>query len=323
MSVEAHQVVPVRSSRSASAAVHRHARSTWAAVVVGAIALLWTVPTVGLLVTSLRPVQLTKYTGWWEAVSDRTLTLDNYVEVIQGGQIIPGGISPYLANTVAIVIPATVIPIVLAAMAAYALAWIPFRGSAVILGVVVALQVLPIQMALLPLLALFSNGWSLGPIPTFPNLDDPVTGQSLLMGTYVPLWMAHTAFALPLAVFLMFNAIARVPRELMDAARIDGAGHALIFRRLVLPLAAPAIAAFAIFQFLWVWNDLLVAISFAGGSPDVAPITAYLANIQGGYGVHMHLVTAGAFIAIIIPLVVFFVLQRYFVRGILAGAVDG
>jgi alpha-glucoside transport system permease protein len=189
--------------------------------------------------------------------------------------------------------------------------------------IVASLQVLPLQLTLLPLLEMFSNGWSIGPIPTFPNLDEPGTTNSLLMGSYVPLWLAHTAYALPLAVFLLHNAIVRLPREVIDAARLDGASHYVIFRRIVLPLALPAMAAIAIFQFLWVWNDLLVALTFAGGTPDVAPITPYIANLQGGYGVHAHLVTAAAFIAIAVPLAVFFLLQRYFVRGLTAGAVEG
>jgi alpha-glucoside transport system permease protein len=256
-------------------------------------------------------------------IADPSFTLDNYAQVLTGGEIIPSGIAPFLVNTVVIAIPATVMPIVLAAMAAYALAWIPFREAAPVFVIVASLQVLPLQLTLLPLLEMFSNGWSIGPIPTFPNLDEPGTTNSLLMGSYVPLWLAHTAYALPLAVFLLHNAIVRLPREVIDAARLDGASHYVIFRRIVLPLALPAMAAIAIFQFLWVWNDLLVALTFAGGTPDVAPITPYIANLQGGYGVHAHLVTAAAFIAIAVPLAVFFLLQRYFVRGLTAGAVEG
>ena len=325
MSVEAHEIVPlpVSSRESIPQAARRRLSSPWATGVVVVITVLWTIPTVGLLVTSLRPVHLTKSSGWWAVLSDRTLTLANYEQVLSGGAIIPGGIAPYLFNTVAIAIPATIAPILLAAMVAYALAWISFRGSAVVFVAIVSLQVLPLQMALLPLLEMFSNGWTIGPIPIFPNLDDPVTGNSALMGTYVPLWLAHTAFALPLAVFIIHNFIVRVPREIIDAARIDGASHYVIFRRMILPLSVPAMAAFAIFQFLWVWNDLLVALTFAGGTPDVAPITPYIANLQGGYGVYMHLVTAAAFVAIVVPIAVFFLLQRYFVRGLIAGAVEG
>ncbi len=139
----------------------------------------------------------------------------------------------------------------------------------------------------------------------------------------MPLWIAHTMFALPLAIFLLHNFIAQLPRDLFEAARVDGASHFLIFRRIVLPLSVPAIASFAIFQFLWVWNDLLVGLTFAGGTVDVAPITVYLSNIKGTYGSSLHLITAGAFIAIVVPLIVFFSLQRFFVRGLLAGSVKG
>ena len=323
MSVEAHEFIPLRVQEQPLKAVRRRLSSPTATVVVIAITILWTIPTVGLFITSIRPVWQTKRTGWWGILEDRTVTADNYVQVLTGGDILPEGIAPYLVNTVAIVLPATVIPILLACMVAYAIAWVPFRGASIVFVAIVALQVLPIQMTLLPLLTMFSNGWSVGPIPIFPNLDNPETGRSLLMGTYIPLWMVHTTMALPLAVFLMHNAIARVPREIIDAARIDGASHYVIFRRMILPLALPAIAAFAIFQFLWVWNDYIVALTFAGSSADVAPVTPYLAKLAGGYGVHEHLLTAGAFIAIIIPIAVFFLLQRHFARGLVVGAVDG
>ncbi len=261
--------------------------------------------------------------GWWTFFTDPQVTLSNYSEVLTGGTTIPGGITPYFFNSFAIAIPAAIFPVVIACMAAYALAWIPFKFSTAIFFTIFALQVIPLQMSLLPLLQMFNKGWSLGPIPIFPDLNKPGSAQSLFQGTYVPLWIAHTMFALPLAVFLLHNFIAQLPRELMEAARVDGASHFLIFRKLVLPLAIPAIASFAIFQFLWVWNDLLVALTFAGGTPDVAPITAYLANIKGSYGAQLHLITAGAFIAIVVPLIVFFSLQRFFVRGLLAGSVKG
>jgi len=296
--------------------------SWWAALAVVAIAALWTIPTFGLLVTSLRPTELSSYTGWWAVFSDRTLTLDNYREVLSGGETLPTGITPYLVNTVAIAVPATVIPIVLGCMAAYAIAWIPFRGATLVLAGAVALQVVPVQMALLPLTQLLSSGWTAGPLRLAPPID-PETGRSVLTGTYLPLWVAHTMFALPLAVFLLHHFIARLPREVFEAARIDGASHFVIFRVLVLPLAAPAIASLAIFQFLWVWNDLILAITFASGSPDVSPITAYLAYLNGGFGSKEYLLSAGAFVAIVIPLAVFFALQRYFARGLLAGTVDG
>ena len=325
MSVEAHEIIPIPSPREESIpeAARRKLSSPWATGVVILITVLWTIPTFGLLVTSLRPREDATSSGWWTFFTDPQVTLSNYSEVLTGGVTIPGGITPYFFNSFAIAIPAAIFPVVIACMAAYALAWIPFKGATVVFFTIFALQVIPLQMSLLPLLQMFNKGWSLGPIPIFPDLNQAGSSQSIFVGTYVPLWIAHTMFALPLAIFLLHNFIAQLPRELMEAARVDGASHFLIFRKLVLPLAIPAIASFAIFQFLWVWNDLLVALTFAGGTPDVAPITAYLANIKGSYGAQLHLITAGAFIAIVVPLIVFFSLQRFFVRGLLAGSVKG
>jgi alpha-glucoside transport system permease protein len=318
MSVEAHEIVPLPKQlpeESIQAAAKRKLSSPFASAVVIVITVLWTIPTVGLLITSFRPAAEANSSGWWTAFFNPVFTISNYDEVLTGGSTIPGGILPYFFNSFAIAIPAAIFPLVLACMAAYAIAWVPFRGAITIFFVIFALQVVPLQMALLPLLQLFNQGWSIGPVPIIPNFD--------LAGTYIPLWVAHTMFALPLATFLIHNFISALPRDLMEAARVDGASHFLIFRKIVLPLAIPAIAAFGIFQFLWVWNDLLVALTFAGGTPNVAPITAYLANIQGTYGAQLHLITAGAFIAIVVPLIVFFALQRYFVRGLLAGSVKG
>jgi alpha-glucoside transport system permease protein len=325
MSVEAHEVIPIPTPREESIpeAARRKLSSPWASGLVVLITILWTIPTFGLLITSIRPPADATSSGWWTFFTDPQVTLSNYSEVLTGGTTIPGGITPYFFNSFAIAIPAAIFPVVIACMAAYALAWIPFKFSTAIFFTIFALQVIPLQMSLLPLLQMFNKGWSLGPIPIFPDLNKPGSAQSLFQGTYVPLWVAHTMFALPLAVFLLHNFIAQLPRELMEAARVDGASHFLIFRKLVLPLALPAIASFAIFQFLWVWNDLLVALTFAGGTPDVAPITQYLASIKGSYGSQLQLVTAGAFIAIIVPLIVFFSLQRFFVRGLLAGSVKG
>jgi alpha-glucoside transport system permease protein len=325
MSVEAHEVVPIPMPREESIpqAARRKLSSPWATGLVILITILWTIPTFGLLVTSLRPSEDASSSGWWTIFANPSLTLQNYSEVLTGGAVIPGGITPYFFNSFAIALPAAIFPLVIATMAAYAIAWIPFKGSTFIFFFIFALQVIPLQMSLLPLLQMFNLGWSIGPIPIFPDLNAPDSNQSIFFGTYIPLWIAHTMFALPLAIFLLHNFIAQLPRELFEAARVDGASHFLIFRKLVLPLTVPAIASFAIFQFLWVWNDLLVALTFAGGTPDVAPITAYLANIKGTYGAQLHLITAGAFIAIIVPLIVFFSLQRFFVRGLLAGSVKG
>ncbi len=269
-----------------------------------AIAVLWTIPTFGLLVTSLRPRWAEFGSGWWTVFREPNLTLDNYQAVLTGGSYLPEGIAPFLFNSLAIAIPATFFPITLAAMAAYALMWIPIRGATVFLMAIIALQIVPIQMALLPLLELFS------------------AGPSFVRGSYATLWIAHTIFALPIATYLMFVFGSKIPRELIEAARVDGASNMYIFRRIFIPLTVPAIASIAIFQFIWVWNDLLIAITFVGGGSQVAPITAYLSYLNGGFGENEHLLTAATFIAIVIPLLIFFGLQRYFVRGLTAGAVN-
>ena len=309
-----------------SSALRRNLSSPWATGVVIVITILWTIPTLGLFITSLRTSEAANSTGWWTAFTNPSFTTDNYQQVLSGGPDFQGGIWPFLVNSFVISIPAAMIPLALAIMAAYALAWIPFKGANFVFLGIFALQVVPLQMALLPLLTLFNKGW--GFIPPVKQMFQavPVIGNDLWPQggvSFVPLWIAHTMFALPLAIFLLHNFIAMLPKDLFEAARVDGASHFLIFRSIVLPLSVPAIASFAIFQFLWVWNDLLVALTFAGGTVDVAPITVYLASIKGTYGAQLHLITAGAFIAIIVPLIVFFSLQRFFVRGLLAGSVTG
>jgi alpha-glucoside transport system permease protein len=232
-----------------------------------------------------------------------------------GGFGVTGGIIPYLVNSLAITIPATVISLTFAAMCAYGLAWIKFRGSDVVFFMIFALQVVPLQMSLVPLLRFYNFGLHIGSVPVFPNLH--------LGGSLAQVWVSHTMFAMPLAVFLLHNFISQLPRDLMEAARVDGANHFRIFRTIVLPLTTPALASFAIFEFLWVWNDLLVALTFAGGSPKVLPVTGRLLQLVGQYGSNWQLLTAGAFVTMVIPLIVFFALQRYFVRGLLAGSVKG
>ncbi|GAA1078710.1 MULTISPECIES: carbohydrate ABC transporter permease [Kitasatospora] len=297
-------------------AVRRVFSSPLASLLMVVVTVLWTIPTIGLLVTSLRPEEDVSDSGWWTVFGDPNLTLENYHTVLfEGGFGVSGGLMPYMVNSLAISIPATVFPLVLAAMAAYGLAWVKFRGSDVVFFAIFALQVVPLQMALIPLLQLFSGGAHIGSVTVIPAFD--------LSGTYAPVWLAHTMFAMPLAIFLLHNFIAQLPRDLMEAAVVDGATHFKIFRSIVLPLCAPALASFAIFQFLWVWNDLLVALTFAGGTPEVAPMTVRLAQLSGSFGGRWELLTAGAFLSLIIPLIVFFALQRYFVRGLLAGSVKG
>jgi alpha-glucoside transport system permease protein len=280
------------------------------------LTVVWTIPTVGLFVTSLRPAQEATTTGWWTIFKNPQITFGNYQEVVlHGGYGVQAGLSTYFVNSLVISIPATLFSLAIAAMAAYALAWVRFRGSDFLFFTVFALQVVPLQMSLVPLQQLFNNGFALGGVTIIPELH--------LSGTFYPVWIAHTMFALPLAIFLLHNFIAQLPQEVMESATVDGANHFLIFRRIVLPLSTPAIASFAIFEFLWVWNDLLVGQTFLAGSPTVFPITARLQQMAGSYGSHWDLLTAGAFVAIVMPLIVFFTLQRFFVRGLLAGSVKG
>ncbi|MBP2437165.1 carbohydrate ABC transporter permease [Microbacterium amylolyticum] len=281
--------------------------ATIAAIV---IAVIWTIPTFGLLVSSFRPQTEIQTTGWWTAFRNWGWTTDNYTEALS---TTVGGITMVQAfvNSFAITIPAALIPLIIATLAAYGFAWMDFKGKNVLFVLVFALQIVPIQMAFIPLLRLFSRGELFG----FPVI------QAFGAAGYAQVWIAHTIFALPLAIFLLHNFVSQIPKDVIEAARVDGASHGQIFYRIVLPLSMPAIASFAIFQFLWVWNDLLVSLIFADG--NVSPVTKLLAQMTGQRGEAWHLLTAGAFIAIIVPLVVFLVLQRYFVRGLLAGASKG
>jgi alpha-glucoside transport system permease protein len=270
------------------------------------LTVLWTLPTFGLLVTSLRPAKDVNNTGWWSVFAHPALTLDNYQTILFHNSFgSSGGLIPFFVNSLAITIPGTIFPLVIAAMAAYALAWVRFKGSDFLFFLIFALQVVPLQMALIPLLKIYNSlGLS--------------AGQS-----YAPVWLSHTMFAMPLAIFLLHNFIAQLPKDVMEAAQVDGANHFKTFRSIVLPLAAPALASFAIFQFLWVWNDLLVALTFTSGDATVSPLMVRLVQLSGSFGRNWELLTAGAFVSMIIPLVVFFSLQRYFVRGLLAGSVKG
>ena len=269
---------------------------------VTAIAVTWLVPTIGLLVSSFRTRTEIQTSGWWTVIGTlfefKQWTIGNYESVMAAD-----GMGNAFLNSLAVTIPATVIPITIAAFAAYAFAWMEFRGRQVLFVIVVGLMVVPLQMALIPLLKFYVN------------FD--------IAGTYLAVWLAHTGFGLPLAIYLLRNYIGSLPRSLMESAAIDGASHFTTFTRLVVPLSVPAIASFAIFQFLWTWNDFLVALVFLGGTPDVSVVTIQLAELVGSRGQDWHVLTAGAFMTMILPLVVFFSLQRYFVRGLTAGSVKG
>jgi alpha-glucoside transport system permease protein len=267
------------------------------------------------LVTSFKGDKAILDEAWWTTLLHPSFTLANYKGVFlgDGTESLSAGVLPYFINSIVITLPATIFPIAIATMAAYALAWIRFRGSNFLFFSIFALQVVPLQMALIPLLLLFTGGAHIGSITIFPALG--------IAGKFAGIWLPHTMFALPLAIYLLHNFIAGLPRDLMEAAYVDGANHFKVFRTIVLPLAVPGIASIAIFQFLWVWNDLLVALTFASGTEEVAPVNSKLASLVGQYGSGYTQLSAGAFITIAIPLIVFFSLQRYFVRGLLAGSV--
>ncbi|MCF3139718.1 MULTISPECIES: carbohydrate ABC transporter permease [unclassified Paenarthrobacter] len=282
--------------------------SKWATAAAIIIAVVWSVPTFGLFVTSFRPAAKQvgpRSNGWWNAFVDWDFTFKNYADVLTPAGSQSANLSQYFVNSVAIVIPVTIFVLVLASMAAYVFAWGKFKGRDALFIFVFALQIIPLQMALIPLLQFFTQ-----------TLHLPA-------GSYAQLWIAHTMFGLPLGIFLLHNFISEIPGEVIEAARVDGAGHSTIFWRIILPLSVPALASLAIFQFLWVWNDLLVALVFSGGTADVAPITQRLAEISGTRGARDYLNPAAAFVSIIIPLLVFFGLQRYFVRGLLSGGLKG
>ncbi|MEU8183792.1 carbohydrate ABC transporter permease [Micromonospora sp. NPDC049044] len=302
---------------STAGRVRKRLNSRTATLISIVIAVVWTIPTFGLLVSSLRPEDEIKTTGWWTAFTNPQFTLENYQEVLFGGSSSSGQLASYFINSLAITLPSVLFPLAFASLAAYALAWINFRGRDWLYIAIFALQIVPLQMALVPLLKFFSTGVTLGGVTLMPAWD-LVDEQK-----FAQVWFAHTCFALPFAVFLLHNFISQLPGDLMEAARVDGATHPKIFRTIVLPLITPALAAFGIFQFLWVWNDLLVALIFAGGGNETAPLTVRLAEMAGTRGNEWQRLTAGAFVSIVVPLIVFLSLQRFFVRGLLAGSVKG
>ena len=267
-------------------------------VALALIGLLWLVPTLGLLVTSSRPRSDIQSTGWWD-ISNLHLTVDNYRQVLEAQ-----GMLQAFANTVFIAVPSTLLPLGICALAAYAFSWMRFPFRDTLFLIVVGLLMVPVQVAFIPLLTAFR---------------ELVPGLELTRG-YGAVWLAHTAFALPFGIFLLRNFFITLPPDMIEAARIDGASDAWIFRKIVVPVSVPAIAAYGIFQFLWVWNDLLMALIFVQDASKF-PMTRAIQNLLSQYGTEWHLLAAGAFLLMIVPLIVFFSLQRYFVQGLLAGSI--
>ncbi len=268
--------------------------------IVGLMA-IWLIPTIGLFINSLRPPADVNNSGWWTAIFQPSqLSMDNYAHVLAQSDI-----GTQFVNSLFISIPATIIPVLVASFAAYAFAWMTFPGRNILFVVVVGMLVIPLQTALIPILQLFG--------PRGLNIA----------GSFLTVWLAHTAYGLPFAIFLLRNFMGGLPREIFESAAIDGASPVTSFLRLALPMSVPAIAALVIFQFLFVWNDLLVALVFLGASPQNLPLTVGISNLVTSLGGGWEFLGAAAFISMALPLLVFFTLQRYFVRGITGGSVKG
>lgn len=286
-------------------------------VLLAAMVVIWSLPTLGILISSFRPRDEVLSSGWWTAFDDvGEFTLANYEQVLGGKPytyVTADGtevtersdnmIGAFL-NSLTVTVPAVMIPILIAAFAAYGFAWLAFPGRKLFFVGIVAILVVPLQISLIPILR-----------------DYRAIG---LNGTFLGIWLAHTGFGLPLATYLLFNYVSTIPRSIMESASIDGASHFTTFIRLILPLSIPALASFAIFQFLWVWNDLLVALVFLSSAGEQFQVmTQRLLNMIGTRGQDWHLLTSGAFVTMLVPLVVFFALQRYFIRGLMAGSIKG
>ncbi len=264
-------------------------------IVLGLVGLIWLLPSVGLLITSFRPSSDMRATGWWTILTDPSFTLANYQRVLEGE-----GIGGAFLNSVYITLPSTLIPLVIAALAAFALAWIRFPFRDTIFLIIIGLMMVPVQIGFIPLVqALRPTG---------------------LLTNFGAIWLTHAAYALPFGIFLLRNFFITLPKDLIEAARIDGASNLQIFRTIIVPLSVPAIASYGIFQFLWVWNDLLMALVYVQRNA-AQPMTVKITQLLGTYGTEWSLLAAASFLVMAVPLIVFFSLQRFFVQGLLAGSV--
>jgi alpha-glucoside transport system permease protein len=270
-------------------------------VVIAVICFLWIVPTLGALVTSFRSPDDANSSGWWTIITKpstlKNLTLGNYHDAISGANL-----GRSFINSLAIALPATFIPILIAAFAAYAFTFMDFPGKDTLFVIIVSLLVVPNFVAMVPLLKIYGN--------------------LHLAGKFPAVWLAHIGFGMSLAIYLLRNYMSTLPKSIVESAKVDGASHYATFYRLVLPMSVPVLASFAIFQFLWVWNDLLVALVFIGPGEN-EPITVAVTNLLGTQGQNWNLVTAGGIFSMILPIIVFLSLQRFFVRGLTAGSVKG
>jgi len=283
--------------RTASERLARFVSRSPTHIILGLIGLVWMVPTIGLLITSFRPSADMRSTGWWTVLVEPRFTTANYERVLAGE-----GMGEAFLNSIWITVPSTLLPLVVAAMAAFALAWVKFPFRDTIFLLIVAALMVPVQIGFIPLVtAMRESG-----VP--------------LLTTYGGVWLAHTAYALPFGIFLLRNFFITLPKDLIEAARIDGASNLAIFRMIIVPLSVPAIAAYGIFQFLWVWNDLLMALVYTQRN-ELQPMTVEVTRLLGTYASEWSLLAAAAFVIMVVPLVVFISLQRFFVQGLLAGSV--
>jgi len=300
------QAVTTRAARRRTSRSADPGRSGWfTRILLGTLVVLWLVPTVGTMITSFRTLDDVNTSGWWEVLYKpelwSRLTLQNYVDAWNGAGASNANMGLSFINSLAIALPATFIPILIAAFAAYAFTFMEFRGRDTLFIIIVSLLVVPNFVAFIPLQSVYNSLQLVG----FPKV-----------------WLAHIGFGMSLAIFILRNYMQTLPRSVIESAKIDGASHYQTFYRLVLPMSVPALASFAIFQFLWVWNDLMVALVFLGPGPN-EPVTVALTHLKTTLGLGWNLTTAGGLLSMVVPVAVFLALQRYFVRGLTAGAVKG